>query len=166
MATGKRKPLGLWNLFSVSPDVPTAIHRSAPNVWCLDFVSLLVEGMRIRWPQASEPSALTPSDEVLVIEAACGKDALLFDCFPPRLGAVTRACDGARHTHCQGPVTVPKVVRDALGLRQGDQLSWELEDGSVRVRVVAPLDVAYLQGLEGTLSEWSSAADDQAFAGL
>jgi hypothetical protein len=36
----------------------------------------------------------------------------------------------------------------------------------VRVRVVAPLDVAYLQGLEGTLSEWSSAADDQAFAGL
>jgi antitoxin PrlF len=66
----------------------------------------------------------------------------------------------------KGQVTVPKTVREALGLRQGDQLSWELEDGSVRVRAVAPLDVAYLQGLEGTLSEWSSAADDQAFAEL
>jgi antitoxin PrlF len=66
----------------------------------------------------------------------------------------------------KGQVTVPKTVRDALGLRQGDQLCWELEDGSVRVRAVAPLDVAYLQGLEGTLSEWSSAADDQAFAEL
>ncbi|WP_222934182.1 type II toxin-antitoxin system PrlF family antitoxin [Cyanobium sp. NS01] len=30
-------------------------------------------------------------------------------------------------------MTVPKMVRDALGLRQGDQLCWELEDGSVRV---------------------------------
>ena len=66
----------------------------------------------------------------------------------------------------KGQVTVPKTVREALGLRQGDQLSWELEDGSVRVRAVAPLDVAYLQGLEGTLSEWSSPADDQAFAEL
>jgi len=69
----------------------------------------------------------------------------------------------ATHT-AKGQVTVPKAVRDALGLRQGDQLSWELEDGSVRVRAVAPLDVAYLQGLEGTLSEWSSSADEQAFA--
>jgi hypothetical protein len=36
----------------------------------------------------------------------------------------------------------------------------------MRVRAVAPLDVAYLQGLEGALSEWSSAVDDQAFAQL
>lgn len=43
---------------------------------------------------------------------------------------------------------MPTAVRDALGLRQGDQLSWELEDGSVRAEPVAPLDVAYLQGLE------------------
>jgi AbrB family looped-hinge helix DNA binding protein len=66
----------------------------------------------------------------------------------------------------KGQVTVPKAVRDALGLQKGDQLSWELEDGSVRVRAIAPLDVVYLQGLEGTLSEWSSPADEQAFADL
>jgi len=51
----------------------------------------------------------------------------------------------------KGQVTVPKA---------------ELQDGSVRVKAVAPLDVAYLQGLEGTLSEWSSTADEHAFADL
>ena len=66
----------------------------------------------------------------------------------------------------KGQVTVPKAVRDALGLQQGDQLSWELEDGSVRVRAVSPLDLTYLQCLEAGLQEWSSAADDAAFANL
>jgi len=36
----------------------------------------------------------------------------------------------------------------------------------VRVPAVAPLDLDYLQGLEGTLSEWSSPTDEQAFADL
>jgi antitoxin PrlF len=66
----------------------------------------------------------------------------------------------------KGQVTVPKAVRDALGLRQGDQLSWELEDGSVRVRAIAPLDLTYLQGLDANLQEWSSPADDEAFRDL
>ena len=57
-------------------------------------------------------------------------------------------------------------MRDALGLRQGDQLSWELEEGAVRVRPVAPLDLATLRGLEAGLQEWHSQADDQAFADL
>lgn len=66
----------------------------------------------------------------------------------------------------KGQVTVPKTVREALGLRQGDQLSWELEDGSVRVRAVAPLDLVYLQGLESSLGEWSSPEDEEAFRDL
>ncbi|MCP9834900.1 MULTISPECIES: AbrB/MazE/SpoVT family DNA-binding domain-containing protein [unclassified Cyanobium] len=66
----------------------------------------------------------------------------------------------------KGQVTVPKAVREALGLRQGDQLSWELEDGSVRVRAVAPLDLVYLQGLESSLGEWSSSEDEEAFRDL
>jgi bifunctional DNA-binding transcriptional regulator/antitoxin component of YhaV-PrlF toxin-antitoxin module len=61
---------------------------------------------------------------------------------------------------------VPKAVREALGLRQGDQLSWELEDGSVRVRAVAPLDLAYLRGLDETLAEWNSPVDEEAFRDL
>ena len=66
----------------------------------------------------------------------------------------------------KGQVTVPKAVREALGLRQGDQLSWEMEDGSVRVRAIAPLDLAYLRSLDASLQEWSSPADEEAFAGL
>ena len=57
-------------------------------------------------------------------------------------------------------------VSEALGLRQGDQLSWEMEDGSVRVRAIAPLDLEYLQSLDASLQEWSSPADEEAFAGL
>ena len=66
----------------------------------------------------------------------------------------------------KGQVTVPKAVREALGLRQADQLSWELDDGSVRVRAVTPLDLAYLQELERGLSERSSPADEEAFRDL
>ena len=66
----------------------------------------------------------------------------------------------------KGQVTVPKAVRESLGPRQGNQLSWELEDGSVRVRAVAPVDLAYLRGLEASLREWSSAADEEAFRDL
>ena len=66
----------------------------------------------------------------------------------------------------KGQVTIPKAVRDALGLNQGDQLSWELDDGSVRVRLITPLDLAYLKGIETNLSEWASSADDEAFADL
>ena len=66
----------------------------------------------------------------------------------------------------KGQVTIPKAVRDALGLRQGDQLSWEIEEGSARVRAVSPLDLAYLQSLQAGLQEWSSTADDDAFSDL
>jgi antitoxin PrlF len=61
---------------------------------------------------------------------------------------------------------VAKAVRDALRLQQADPLSWELEDGSVRVRAVAPLDLVVLQGVEASLAEWNSQADEDAFRDL
>ena len=66
----------------------------------------------------------------------------------------------------KGQVTVPKAVRDALGLKRGDVLSWALDDQSVRLRVVSPVDLDYLRGVESGLSEWASDADEVAFAGL
>ena len=49
----------------------------------------------------------------------------------------------------KGQVTVPKTVRDALGLRQGDTLQWDLEEG-----------------VEANLQEWNSPEDEEAFADL
>ena len=64
----------------------------------------------------------------------------------------------------EGQVTVPKAVRDALGLKRGDVLSWELDDHSVRLRVVTPLDLDDLRDVEIGLPEWASDADENAFA--
>jgi antitoxin PrlF len=66
----------------------------------------------------------------------------------------------------KGQVTVPKTVRDALGLRQGDTLQWVLEEGSVRVKVLRPVDRLFLEGVEANLQEWNSLEDEEAFADL
>ena len=66
----------------------------------------------------------------------------------------------------KGQVTIPKGVRDALGLKSGDLVSWEREDESVRLRVVSPLDLGYLRGVQAGLTECGSDGDGVAFADL
>ncbi|WP_309683646.1 type II toxin-antitoxin system PrlF family antitoxin [Polaromonas sp.] len=62
--------------------------------------------------------------------------------------------------------TVPTSVRKALQLKAGDMVGFEIDGNEVRLRRASPLDLAFTQALEGTLSEWSSPADDQAFKDL
>ena len=64
----------------------------------------------------------------------------------------------------KGQVTIPKAIREALKLRQG--LRWDLDDGGVRVRLVIPLDLTFLRGVEAALQEWASPEDEQAFVDL
>lgn len=67
----------------------------------------------------------------------------------------------------KGQVTVPAEVRKTLNLKTGDALAWEIqEDGKISVRRVEPVDVDYLSSLSGTLSEWNSAEDDEAYRDL
>ena len=67
----------------------------------------------------------------------------------------------------KGQTTIPADVREALHVKAGDLLAWEVEaNGVARVRRVQPLDVDYLKALEGTLSEWSSPADEAAYRDL
>lgn len=62
--------------------------------------------------------------------------------------------------------TIPLAVRIALGIKQGDAVAFEVEDGLVRLARATPRDIAFAQAVEGTLSEWNSAADDEAYRGL
>lgn len=67
----------------------------------------------------------------------------------------------------KGQTTIPQEIRAAMQVGPGDLIAWELaEDGSARVRRLDPVDLPYLRALEGTLSEWSGAADEQAYHDL
>ena len=62
--------------------------------------------------------------------------------------------------------TVPLAVRKVLNLQAGDLVGFEVIGDEIKLRRATPLDVAFAQALTGTLTEWSSAADDLAFADL
>jgi len=62
--------------------------------------------------------------------------------------------------------TIPAAVRAVLGIKQGDAIAFEVENGLVRLTRATPRDIAFAHALEGTLSEWDSAADDEAYRGL
>ena len=62
--------------------------------------------------------------------------------------------------------TVPLAVRKVLNLKAGDLVGFEVIGDEIKLRRATPLDVAFAQALSGTLTEWSSAADDVAFADL
>lgn len=67
----------------------------------------------------------------------------------------------------KGQVTIPAVVRNALNVKTGDTLAWDIEtDGRIVVRRIEPIDLAYLSAISGTLSEWHSAEDDEAYRDL
>ena len=61
---------------------------------------------------------------------------------------------------------IPGEVRAALDLRAGDRISYRIEDGSVVIRKLVPVDVAHLRALQGTLSEWDSPEDAEAYDDL
>jgi len=63
--------------------------------------------------------------------------------------------------------TVPAAVRAALSLQKGDAMVFEIdEDGRVTMCKAVVLDLPFATALEPLLSEWDSAADDEAYSGL
>lgn len=61
---------------------------------------------------------------------------------------------------------IPQEIRDALGLKEGDTILFSVEDGRAVIRKAPAADTGYLRALEGTLSEWSSPEDEEAFDDL
>ena len=67
----------------------------------------------------------------------------------------------------KGQVTIPKVVRDSLGLEPGDFVTYEISgDDSVILRRVEPFDAPFHIAVSETLEEWGSEDDEDAFSNL
>lgn len=63
--------------------------------------------------------------------------------------------------------TVPKEVRELLGLNAGDAIQWEIENDKVVVRKLQAFDLEWHKAIELTLMpEWGSKEDDEAYESL
>ena len=62
--------------------------------------------------------------------------------------------------------TVPRPVRECLGVGAGDTIAFVVEGGRVWVRRAEPLDREFARAVSGTLSEWLSPADEEAYREL
>lgn len=62
--------------------------------------------------------------------------------------------------------TIPAEIRKKLGIQGGDTLAFEVVNDEVRLRRATPLDIQYAQALTGTLSEWNSDNDAEAYREL
>ncbi len=62
--------------------------------------------------------------------------------------------------------TIPEPVRRALHLDAGDAIAFDIENDQITLRKARPVDLAFTQALEGTLTEWESCADEEAYHDL
>jgi len=62
--------------------------------------------------------------------------------------------------------TIPLAVRRKLGLKPGDAVVFEIENDIVTVRRATALDREYVKAVEGTLTEWLSKEDEEAYREL
>lgn len=66
----------------------------------------------------------------------------------------------------KGQTTIPSEIRTMLELMPGDKLLFEVVDEQLIIKKINPLDYSYHAALNSTLSEWTSAADDEDFDDL
>jgi len=66
----------------------------------------------------------------------------------------------------KGQVTIPKEIREAIGLKPGDMVAYEVQNGVVTLTRVESFDAAFHAALSDTLDEWATPDDDEAFRGL
>ena len=63
--------------------------------------------------------------------------------------------------------TIPEKIRKILGLHPGDSVAFEVnEKQNVVIRKATPIDLEFAKALAGTLSEWSSRYDEEAYHDL
>jgi antitoxin PrlF len=62
--------------------------------------------------------------------------------------------------------TVPKPVREKLGIDAGDVIAFEIEDDMIKIRKARPIDIEFSNALIPTLNEWESRNDEEAYSDL
>ena len=62
--------------------------------------------------------------------------------------------------------TIPEPVRKLLHLEAGDEIAVDIENNDVHLRKARPVDLAFAQSIEGTLTEWATEADEEAYRDL
>ena len=62
--------------------------------------------------------------------------------------------------------TIPEPVRKTLHLNAGDAIAFDIEDNQIRIRKARPVDLAFARAIGGTMNEWESAADEEAYRDL
>ena len=66
----------------------------------------------------------------------------------------------------KGQITIPKQVRDAIGVSYGDVIRYEVRGSVASIRRIEPLDAAFHAAVSQTLTEWTSPEDEEAFRDL
>ena len=67
----------------------------------------------------------------------------------------------------RGQTTIPQNIRAALYVAPGDLIAWEIGmHGAATVPRVQSMDAGYIRAVGGTLSEWASAGDEEAYREL
>ena len=62
--------------------------------------------------------------------------------------------------------TIPEPVRRLLHLEAGDAIAFDINEDDVHLRKARSVDLAFTHSLEGTLTEWTSSADEEAYRDL
>lgn len=66
----------------------------------------------------------------------------------------------------KGQITIPKEIRNAIGIKPGDLIACELRGETVKLRRVKPFDTLFHSVISETLEEWNSPEDEEAFNDL
>jgi antitoxin PrlF len=66
----------------------------------------------------------------------------------------------------KGQITIPREIREKLGIEPGQLIAYEIRDGEVILKRVEPFDVVFHEALSKTLDEWNSPEDEEAFNDL
>ena len=67
----------------------------------------------------------------------------------------------------KGQATIPKRLRDAANIKEGDMLAFDLDSNNrITIRRIETTIDSELMAVQDTLSEWSSPQDDEAWRDL